>query len=237
MKNFNDIIVDAGRVKNFPKGRVKELQGDWEALPDREPMRRRDCGYLYQRDHLSPLLRWLRSQCGRLWNKVYSDLCKAHPKRTIDRYHALTQHADAYVERYPDFKDKVPYHPTAAGYSRRHSWPVRNLYVDQHGILRDNSEVYRKLTTYAPKVDNYYFKDGDVDVFITEDGRMFRKDYSKAYPLAGQQCSYLVRNKAGDPFELIHSSEFVPVPVSWGRGPLYASGPFVAVYGVRRKSA
>lgn len=223
MKNLNKIILEAGRFKNMPKGRRKELQGDADNLPDREPMRRRDCGYLSQGDNLAPLRRWLASQCGRPWDKVYSDLCKAHRKCTLDRYHAVTQHVTRYVELNPVFIGKTAMDPNCASGTY---FPVRWFYRDAHGILRDNSRAYRKWGARgAANVDPYIIGKGDTAIYVTEDGRQFR---CRGGDCLGDNPAWLVRDRIGEPFRLVRSSVAPPSVNYWGV--TRVSGPFVAVY-------
>lgn len=50
-------------------------------------------------DHLSPLRRWLRTQCNRPWDKVYSELCAGIDTRSVVGQH-LRDHAMQEVERH-----------------------------------------------------------------------------------------------------------------------------------------
>lgn len=65
-----------GKLHNYRLNRRRDRQKDMEDLPGHESMRR---PYGYDRkefgDYLTPLRRCLRSNVGRPWNDVYSELC------------------------------------------------------------------------------------------------------------------------------------------------------------------
>jgi hypothetical protein len=72
-------------------------------------------------DKLAPAQRWLASQVGRPWSKVYSDLCARFDARTVAGRHVVHDHMLKWVRRY----DALPTHHS------RH-----DLVIDRHGILR-----------------------------------------------------------------------------------------------------
>jgi len=80
------------------------------------------------RDHLSPLRRYLRSQVGRPWNTVYSEICAG-----IDRRSAVQRHLLEHIEDY--IATKVVAHGKVR----------QDLYVDPRtGIIRPNAAVRTK---------------------------------------------------------------------------------------------
>lgn len=59
-------------------------------------------------DHLSPLRRYLRSQVGRSWDDVYSELCLRLDTSTMTGQHVF-QHVWDYVERHVEIVDGIVY--------------------------------------------------------------------------------------------------------------------------------
>jgi hypothetical protein len=95
------VIVERPRVGSSMRGKSKgnrrSSQRLWhEDLPAREGIKRRHQGHLkYLNEHLGPLRRYLDSQVGRPWNKVFSEIC-AH----IDRSSAVQDHVRDHVADY-----------------------------------------------------------------------------------------------------------------------------------------
>jgi hypothetical protein len=95
------VIVERPRVKgwawNKPKGYQRRLRryGD-DGPPTREGIKA--CwqgGSKYLNEHLGPLRRYLDSQVGRPWDKVFSEICA-----NIDRNSAVQDHVRDHVEDY-----------------------------------------------------------------------------------------------------------------------------------------
>src|SRR5262245_7518925 len=85
------------RIRGKPKGYRRSVQRLTEdGGPIREGMKRR-CrgGSKMLNEHLGPLRRYLDSQVGRSWDKVFSEIC-AH----IDRSSAVQDHVRDHVEDY-----------------------------------------------------------------------------------------------------------------------------------------
>lgn len=103
------VIVERPRVgsrgKGKPKGYRKALQGlSDEGLPAREGMRRRWLGQPKAlNEHLGPLRRYLDSQVGRPWGKVFSEIC-AHIDRSSAVQDHVRDHVEAYVEAQGGFR-------------------------------------------------------------------------------------------------------------------------------------
>jgi len=123
--DMKDLIIDVGRSPKWkPRSRRSEKQSVYYHYVNGEAMwPLYVCRYERFRDRLGPLRKFLKSQCGRKWNDVYSDICKQVDRRCIRGYHLHT-HVDGMVERYA---------PAWAGYIK---WWRRSLYVDEEGILR-----------------------------------------------------------------------------------------------------
>jgi hypothetical protein len=89
------------------------------------------------RDKLGPAKRWLASQVGRPWDKVYSDLCTQFDTRTVAGRHVVHDHMLGYVRHH----DQLPQH-----YYRF------ELVIDEHGMLTRPAwfgQSYRKLRERA----------------------------------------------------------------------------------------
>jgi hypothetical protein len=95
------VIVERPRFgsssRGKSKGYLRSLQRmGQEGLPAREGMKRRHQGHTKSlNEHLGPLRRYLDSQVGRPWNKVFSEIC-AH----IDRSSAVQDHVRDHVADY-----------------------------------------------------------------------------------------------------------------------------------------
>jgi hypothetical protein len=85
------VIVERPRGYKGSESRADRRRDDFEG-PHRLGMR---AGYGYRalNENLRPLQRYLRSQVGRPWNKVYSEIA-----RTIDRRNTVQQHVYQHIE-------------------------------------------------------------------------------------------------------------------------------------------
>lgn len=81
-----------------------------EDRPAKQPMpdRRRYGEYKELNENLAPLRRFLRSQVGRPWNKIFSEIRKVSPPQTPVLQHIYT-HLFQYVEIHVEMRGKVPY--------------------------------------------------------------------------------------------------------------------------------
>lgn len=82
MKNFHDIIAEAGRHKHHHKGgnKNRHFEEENDLLPERESIRkphRREKFELL--DRLAPLKRWLAKQVNRPWDKVWAEVSSMIP--------------------------------------------------------------------------------------------------------------------------------------------------------------
>ena len=127
------------RARGKPKGYRRSIQGlAEEGGPLHEGMKRR-CrgGQKSLNEHLGPLRRYLDSQVGRPWDKVFSEIC-AH----IDRGSAVQDHVRDHVEDYVTTHvlliDGVPCHGAGWGYGKPlHEFRYRPWYVcPRTGLLR-----------------------------------------------------------------------------------------------------
>ena len=95
------VIVERPRIGSSMRGESKGYQRSLqrlgpEEMPYREGMKRRNLGNpKYLNEHLGPLRRYLDSQVGRPWNKVFSEICEH-----IDRSSAVQDHVRDHVADY-----------------------------------------------------------------------------------------------------------------------------------------
>jgi hypothetical protein len=138
------VIVERPRLGSRVRGkgvRRREQKLGVDNLPRREGIKRRwNGGSKHFNEHLGPLRRYLRSQVGRPWSKVFSEIC-AHINRNSVVQDHVRDHVEDYVERNVILIDGVPCHggawaygkPLADGYFRRALFYV----CPRTGLLRE----------------------------------------------------------------------------------------------------
>jgi hypothetical protein len=95
-------------------------------------------------ENLAPLKRYLQSQVGRPWTKVYSEICQRINRNSAVQLH-IWQHLMQYV-------CTDPY--VARGVVRRPIWHYHLYIVDpRNGLLRENPRRSRKHVSPAPAPD------------------------------------------------------------------------------------
>lgn len=138
------------------KGVMRLLQRDPDALPQRESM---SPGRLHRDDnsrlHSAPLYRYLRTQVGRPWNQVYSDICHGAPSDTVNGRRLqdrISWAVDLQVERRGDRLVVMP-----------HGYSVGGLYVDPDtGLLQCTPTApRRRYPPYSRKPFEVVDIDGD----------------------------------------------------------------------------
>jgi hypothetical protein len=107
------------------KGYLKTLQRTpIEELPGREGIKERwRGGSKWLTDLLGPLRRFLRSNVGRPWNLVHSEIC-VQLRRAFPERENLIRHVYNYVERDVNLVDGVPCHRGGM----LHGTPLRRRY-------------------------------------------------------------------------------------------------------------
>lgn len=164
------VIVERPRHKGWtskkPKGYARYLGKHEFDFQKREGIKR--CwrsGLKTLNEHLGPLRRFLHSQVGRPWNKVFSEICA-----NINRNSAVQDHVRDHVWDFVEVNvieiDGVPCFGAGARYGRYYgvplhtSWRKDNLYVcPRTGILK-KVKVPRKNTQKKPKMPEYVRVDG-----------------------------------------------------------------------------
>lgn len=139
-RDMKDVIIEAERHEyDWPGSRGAAKQRDIESLPEREGMRKRHPGYgPIPGDRLNPLVRYLRSNTGRPWDKVYSELCENADARSLRGWH-FREHVWMEVDTYEEYLAKSE--------SRRCPYPAR-FHIDAHGFLRESKERLRRHWRY-----------------------------------------------------------------------------------------
>lgn len=98
--------------------------GDPDAADDTDPRPRKRVRKEFY-DKLAPALRWLGSNVGRPWSKVFSELCDEFDTRTLAGRHVVHDHMLDWVDTGND-----------ETHWRRRVGSRYYFYVDGHGILR-----------------------------------------------------------------------------------------------------
>jgi hypothetical protein len=181
--------------REVKEARRSAREGDYDSLPrnsSMKPKSRRWDDRKQLNEYLTPLVRYLKKNCGRPWDKVYSEICENMDRRGIVQDH-IFQHLFDYVERNPIFKDGKPHRTGYGGLSRlyKSDW---SFYVDKGGTLRQPKE---KRPPWRIEKDNLnIIKTKDSSIFIIKresDGVWFKAS------LADWEDSGLVHFVCGNP--------------------------------------
>jgi hypothetical protein len=130
-KNLARTVIESGRARwnKYERGRARASERAWERVTSQRLLtatefedvvyRPRKKVYRGQRDKLAPAERWLRSQIGRPWSKIRSELFARFDVRTTEGRHLLFDHVlKAIHQNTPVFRGRV------------------NFSIDAYGILR-----------------------------------------------------------------------------------------------------
>ena len=170
-KDMDKLLVTTPRVGSSLKNReVKEArrsarEGDYDNLPRNSSMKPKSRKWDERKqfnEYLKPLVRFLKKNCGRPWNKVYSEICENMDRRGIVQDH-IFQHLFDYVERNPIFKDGKPHRTGYGGLYPlyKSDW---TFYVDKGGTLREPKD--RRPPWNDNKDNPNIIKTKDSSVFI-----------------------------------------------------------------------
>ena len=174
-KDMDKLLVTTPRIGSSLKNReIKEArrsarEGDYEALPGHSSMKPKSRKWDERKqlnEYLNPLVRYLKKNCGRPWDKIYSEICENMDRRGAVQNH-IFQHLFDYVELYPIFKGGRPHSTGYRGLSRlyRSGW---TFYVDKAGALREPKE---RSPPWRIKEDNpNLIKTDDEAVFLIRRG-------------------------------------------------------------------
>ena len=138
--DMKKVLVTTPRIgstmKNQEVGSLRrdKITEDYDG-PSRTSMKPSHRRYIDRKqlnEYLNPLVRYLRKNCGRPWNKVYSEIRKKNPLGNAVTEH-IYQHLFQFVEVNPSFKNKLPYESNGRYRIYKDGWP--GFYVNQAGIL------------------------------------------------------------------------------------------------------
>ena len=139
---------------------------EYDNLPQKSSMKPKGKHSWFRKelsDFLNPLVGFLRKNCGRPWDKIYSEISENLDRRGVINAH-IFQHLDQMVVTKPMWIDNRP-HETGSWdgpqplYKSRGNWG--SFYVDRHGILREPKE---------PRPKNQYKTNPNI---IKEDDRTY----------------------------------------------------------------
>ncbi len=153
------VIVERPRVRLpkrdgswYPRGSLKNVfQRDWELAPKREGMGHA-YGEKWLNENLQPLVRYLRSNVGRPWDKVRSEIA-AHVRCTSAVQKHVLDHLADFVEEHPQLEGRVVLDRRYRPPRPLVSWGMRLRFwvCPRTGLLRLAPVVARKR--HKPPVD------------------------------------------------------------------------------------
>tara|TARA_B100000131_G_scaffold310511_1_gene342292 strand:- start:4407 stop:5090 length:684 start_codon:yes stop_codon:yes gene_type:complete len=172
-KDMDKVLVTTPRsgssMKNgeIKQNRRKMREGRYDELStysSMKPKSRKWDDRKMLNEYLNPLIRYLQKNCGRPWDKVYSDICKNMDKRGTVQAH-IFQHLFDYVERYPVFRDGEVYSHSSVGL-----WPLYKtgytFYVDRNGTLKEPNK--RRPPWKKESSNPYIIKTESSDTFFIQ---------------------------------------------------------------------
>ena len=178
---MDKLLVTTPRIGSSLKNKeVKEArrtarEGDYDNLPRNSSMKPKFRKWDERKqlnEYLKPLVRYLAKNCGRPWNKVYSEICENMDRRGIVQDH-IFQHLFQFVELHPIFKDGRPHSTGYGGLSRlyKSGW---TFYVDKTGALREPKE--KRPPWKTDKENPNLIKTDNDSIFLLkrEDGTWFK---------------------------------------------------------------
>src|SRR5262245_47249018 len=144
-----------GPEKGYRK-RIDRCYDDDGSPPRREGMKKRyGSNRKYFNEHLGPLRRFLNSNVGRPWDKVYSEICQHVDRGNVVQKHILT-HLFQYVVTNVILIDGVPCRGEA--YARLYGEPLRTSHsyhqwyvCPKSGLLRKSKYIPRKRKRSRPE--------------------------------------------------------------------------------------
>tara|TARA_Y100000034_G_scaffold58968_1_gene71791 strand:- start:126 stop:836 length:711 start_codon:yes stop_codon:yes gene_type:complete len=180
-KDMDKLLVTTPRIGSSWKNReIKEArrsarEGAYDSLPGFSSMKPKSRKWDERKEfneYLKPLVRYLKKNCGRPWDKVYSEICENMDRRGVVQDH-IFQHLFQFVEVRPIFKNKKPHSTGYGGLSRlyKSGW---TFYVDKAGTLREPKE--KRPPWKEEERNSNLIKTDDDSVFLLKrsDGTWFR---------------------------------------------------------------
>ena len=132
-------------------------------------------------DFLNPLVRFLRKNCGRPWNKVYSEICQNLDRRGTINNHVF-EHLEDYVHTRPMWKNNKPHKLGWAGSTIPLYKTGYTFYVDRNGFLCEPKE---KRPSRKKEENPNIIKTDDKNRFFAKrpDGTWFEVTITEPHPL------------------------------------------------------
>lgn len=196
---MDKVLVTTPRIGSSMKNREvrenrrQEREGSYDDLPRFSSMKPKSRGWdnrKYLNEYLNPLIRFIKKNCNRPWNKVYSEICNNMDRRSAVKGH-IFDHIFDYVCTKPIFENNEPHRVGWNGLRPLYKNGY-TFYVDQRGILK---EPKRKPPTWrVSKPNPSLIKTDEADVFIIKrdsDGVWFRatmEDWN--HDLSDGFCNY-----------------------------------------------
>ena len=139
----------------------------YEDLPSKSSMRPKSARWTERKElneYLNPLIRYLRKNCGKPWDKVYSNICANMDRRTVVQEH-IFMHLFDFVVVKPSYIDGEPYRNTYGAMKLYKTGST--FYVDKNGILKEPKNKRPKYSQIKnPNIryinDNTYVKNNKV---------------------------------------------------------------------------
>ncbi len=184
-KNLARTAIEGGRYESNKHDRYeshvreRSTTRQWlnEALYDEEfadevAIEERPKVYKGFTDKLGPCWRWLKSNTGRPWDDVRSELHRRFDTRTLSAFHIVNQHMISAVDTDEDVR---------RGFSSR-------FYVDADGLLQDHGK-WRSRYTRVWEVNEAQMRAYANGRFVIERSFNSRPVWAKAGPGQWQACS------------------------------------------------
>ncbi|WP_331153544.1 hypothetical protein [Steroidobacter sp.] len=151
-KDMYKVIVERPRAWKGGYEKAARLRDDHDG-PTRLGMR---AGYGYRdlNENLAPLRRYLLSQVGRPWDKVFSEICTGIDRRNTVQQH-IHQHIDDFIAIRVGMRDDQPIDLSENGLFHAGRAGMRQpLYVDPRtGLIRVNKNWRNFRNAYAERKD------------------------------------------------------------------------------------
>lgn len=160
-KNLSRTIIEGGRVRSnkwerrhssrAERAKVREYLANVAKDPEfaedeTEPKRIKV--YKEFDDKLGPIYRWLRSQIGRKWDEVKSEIFQTFDTRNLAGQHIVFDHMLSSVQEVENPRysyREVPGEPESSYY-------YNDFYVDDEGMLRQKKYIPRRSRWHNPGV-------------------------------------------------------------------------------------
>ncbi len=155
--DMGKVLVERPRVGSRSRGpckgyntHVRRCLEAGDSPPKFEGIKRRAGNTKSFNEHLGPLRRFLDSNVGRPWDKVYAEICKHVDRGNVVQKHILT-HLFEYVVTIVILIDGVPCHGEA--YARLYGQPLRTSHNRHQWYVCPKSGLLRR-SRYIPRESN-----------------------------------------------------------------------------------